>query len=363
METYLITGGAGFIGTNFIRFTLRNNTDIRIVALDALTYSGSLENMKNLPNEDKFTFVHGNICDSSLVDELLTRYAVTRIVHFAAESHVDRSIVSPAQFIETNIVGTYTLLECSRKYWSVTLQQSKNFRFHHISTDEVFGTLSEDAPAWTEDSPYNPNSPYSASKAASDHLVRSYGHTYGLPYTITNCSNNYGPYQFPEKLIPITILTAMQGSPIPVYGDGQQIRDWVHVEDHCEALSLIIKKEVNGATYLIGGDNQCVNLRIVRTICNLLDEMAPIIGGGSHSELIKFVTDRPGHDRRYAMNTSKITRDLGWYPKHKLDDGLRETVMWYLNHSDWVDAIKKQMKYVSWLDQYYSGRYGMDSDR
>jgi dTDP-glucose 4,6-dehydratase len=356
METYLVTGGAGFIGTNFIRYTLQNDPEVRIVTLDALTYSGNLENLNNLPNQERHNFIHGNICDSELVYQLLNMYSVTRIVHFAAESHVDRSIIDPTQFIQTNIVGTYSLLESSRKYWTDTLHRKDSFRFHHISTDEVYGTLNKTDPAWTEKSPYSPNSPYSASKAASDHLVRSYGHTYDLPYTITNCSNNYGPYQFPEKLIPLMILNAMDGQPLPVYGDGQQVRDWVHVEDHCEAVALVIKKAATGSTYNVGGDNQTSNLTVVQTICDLLDELAPSAAGGSYSKLIKYVDDRPGHDRRYAMNITKINRDLGWYPKHTLGDGLRKTVTWYLNHQDWVGAIKKQTNFASWLKNNFAER-------
>lgn len=356
MENYLVTGGAGFIGANFVRHILNNEPAIRIINLDALTYSGSLENLKNLPNEDRHIFVHGNICDRELVNDLLSRYEINKVVHFAAESHVDRSITNPDQFIQSNIVGTFTLLDCAKNYWNETLHRSESFRFHHISTDEVYGSLSKDDPAWTEETPYDPNSPYSASKASSDHLVRSYGHTFGLPYTMTNCSNNYGPYQFPEKLIPLMILNAMSGKSLPVYGDGQQIRDWVHVEDHCEAVALVVKKAAPGSTYNVGGDNQTANLTIVQTICQLLDELAPRANSEPHEKLIQYVTDRPGHDRRYAMNISKITRELGWYPKRKLNEGLRDTVSWYISHTNWVEAIEKQTTYQTWIDKNYSKR-------
>jgi dTDP-glucose 4,6-dehydratase len=278
-------------------------------------------------------------------------------VHFAAESHVDRSILGPGLFVETNIVGTFTLLEAARKYWldDRTLPLD-SVRFHHISTDEVFGSLAKGEPAWTEETPYAPNSPYAASKASSDHLVRSYGHTYGLPFSLTNCSNNYGPYQFPEKLIPLMILNALESKPLPVYGDGQQIRDWLHVEDHCEAIHLVLTKGASGSTYNIGGNNQPANLMIVETISDILDELKPGEKRASYHELIHFVKDRPGHDRRYAMDAGKIWRELGWTPRHSLTEGLRDTVEWYLSHPDWVAAIRKQQEYQSWLAQNYEKR-------
>ena len=365
MENVLITGGAGFIGSNFVRHLLRANGGTRITNLDALTYSGSLENLKELPNADRYTFVKGDICDAELVSRLLIENKIDTIVHFAAETHVDRSILGPEQFVRTNIMGTFTLLEAARKVWLDTPGRVRNqFRFHHVSTDEVYGSLAPGDPAWTEDAPYAPNSPYAASKAASDHLVRSYGHTYGLPYTLTNCTNNYGPYQFPEKLIPLVILNALEGKPLPVYGDGQQVRDWLHVEDHCEAILLVLKLGQPGSSYNLGGGNQPANLTIVETICDILDDPATFIGTGlqpdskniPHRQLIRFVKDRPGHDRRYAMNIQKINRDLGWQPRHSMTQGLRDTVIWYLAHPGWVTAIRQRQEYTDWLDENYSRR-------
>jgi dTDP-glucose 4,6-dehydratase len=357
MENVLITGGAGFIGSNFIRYLLKVEPGVRIVNLDALTYAGSQENLKELPSPDRYTFVQGNICDSDLIQKLLREYQIDTIVHFAAESHVDRSILGPAEFVETNIIGTFTLLEAARKFWLEEEALPRNtIRFHHISTDEVFGSLVEGEPSWTEQVPYAPNSPYAASKASSDHLVRSYGHTYGLPFTLTNCSNNYGPYQFPEKLIPLMILNALELKPLPVYGDGQQIRDWLHVEDHCEAIHLVLIKGEDGSTFNIGGNNQPANLTIVKTICDILDEYKPRDDGNSYHDLIHFVKDRPGHDRRYAMDAGKIERELGWHSRHSLTEGLRDTVEWYLSHPEWVAAIRKQQDYQSWLAQNYEKR-------
>jgi len=357
MKKILITGGAGFIGSNFIRYLLNAEENIHVFNLDALTYAGSLENLKDLPSPQSYTFINGNILDQEFVTNLLRERQIDTIVHFAAESHVDRSILGPGQFVQINIVGTFTLLEAARKFWL----QEKNWtqdqvRFHHISTDEVFGSLVAGEPAWTEETPYAPNSPYAASKAASDHLVRSYGHTYGLPYTITNCSNNYGPCQFPEKLIPLIILNAIEEKPLPVYGDGQQVRDWLHVEDHCSAIHLVLTKGANGATFNIGGDNQPANLTIVETICDILDEQKPRSNGASHRDLIQFVKDRLGHDRRYAMDAGKIKRELGWSPRHTLTDGLLDTVNWYLSHPEWVQAIRKQQEYQSWLTKNYGTR-------
>ncbi len=357
MQNVLITGGAGFIGSNFVRYLLQVEPGVQIVNLDALTYAGSQENLKELPAEERHIFVQGNICDQDVLHKLLKQYQIDTIVHFAAETHVDRSILGPGQFMETNIVGTFKLLEAARNYW---LTESTFPRdavcFHHISTDEVFGSLVKGEPAWKEELSYAPNSPYAASKASSDHLVRSYGHTYGLPFSLTNCSNNYGPYQFPEKLIPLMILNALESKPLPVYGDGQQIRDWLHVEDHCEAIHLVLTKGASGSTYNVGGNNQPANLTIVETICDILDELKPRENGASYHQFIHFVKDRPGHDRRYAMDAGKIERELGWRPRHSLTDGLRDTVEWYLSHPDWVAAIHKQQEYQSWLAQNYEKR-------
>jgi len=355
MKNVLITGGAGFIGSNFIRTILVKEPGVQVVNLDALTYSGSLENLRDLPDESRYSFIHGDICDADLVNRVIAEHEIDTIVHFAAESHVDRSILGPGQFIQTNIVGTFTLLEAAKTNWSAGKGlTSGTYRFHHISTDEVFGTLAPGEPAWTEEIPYAPSSPYSASKAASDHLVRAYGHTYGLPFTLTNCSNNYGPHQFPEKLIPLIILNALDQKPLPVYGDGGQIRDWLHVQDHCDAILLVLQQAANGSIYNIGGGNQPTNLSIVETICDLVDEFRPT--AESRRSLITFVKDRPGHDRRYAMDSSKIHRDLGWSPAHTLKSGLRETVAWYLDHPQWVESIRKQVDYQSWLDKNYSNR-------
>jgi dTDP-glucose 4,6-dehydratase len=357
MKNILITGGAGFIGSNFVRHILKVEPKTKVINLDALTYAGSLENLKNLPNSKNHSFVKGNILDGELVIQLLRENKIDTIVHFAAESHVDRSISGPGEFIKTNINGTFTLLEAAREYWLNENKESpKNVRFHHISTDEVFGTLESEEAAWTELSPYAPNSPYAASKASSNHLVRAYGHTYGLPFTLTNCTNNYGPYQFPEKLIPLIILNALEGKPLPVYGDGQQVRDWLHVKDHCEAIYSVLKNGKNGNSYNIGGGNQPTNLSIVQMICDVLDELEPNLKIGTRRELISFVKDRPGHDRRYAMNFGKITRELGWKPSYNLMDGLKETVKWYLPNDEWIEVIRKQQEFTSWIDKNYSNR-------
>ena len=357
MQNMLITGGAGFIGSNFVRYLLRQEPGVNVLNLDALTYAGSQENLKDLPSPERHTFIHGNICDQELVRKLMHEHHIDTIVHFAAESHVDRSILGPDQFVKTNIVGTFSLLEAARNYWLEEKPMGLGgVRFHHISTDEVFGSLAPEEPAWTEKTPYAPNSPYAASKASSDHLVRSYGHTYGLPYSITNCSNNYGPYQFPEKLIPLVILNARKGKPLPVYGDGQQVRDWLHVEDHCKAIHLVLTRGQPGESYNIGGGNQPANLEIVETICEILDELSPKMDGSSYRGLIEFVRDRPGHDRRYAMDPGKIIRELGWEPHHSLETGLSETVDWYLSHDGWVSAIRKQKDYKFWLTRNYDQR-------
>jgi dTDP-glucose 4,6-dehydratase len=359
MANWLVTGGAGFIGSNFIHHIANTTQEISITNLDCLTYAGNLENLNDVKSNPCYRFVHGNICDRKHVDTILKQYEIDTIVHFAAETHVDRSILDPIEFVETNVLGTATLLDAAKTYWmdekNIPL---KSVRFHHISTDEVFGSLKAGEPAWTEESPYAPNSPYAASKAASDHLVRAYGHTFGLPITISNCSNNYGPYQFPEKLIPLVILNAINGKEIPVYGDGQQIRDWLYVEDHCEAIERIISNGRPGETYNIGGSNQPANLSIVKTICNLMDELAPNSQNKPHQKLITYVTDRPGHDRRYAMDTTKITHELGWLPKYTLETGLRKTVEWYLSHLSLITNISNQTGFKDWMSQNYSRRGG-----
>jgi dTDP-glucose 4,6-dehydratase len=357
MKNVLVTGGAGFIGSNFVHYLLRTEKDIRLVNFDVLTYAGNLDSLADVAHDPRYHFVQGNICDSEQVYAVLREHQIDTIVHFAAETHVDRSILGPRQFIETNVMGTFTMLEAARTYWlhDKTLPLEA-VRFHHVSTDEVFGSLAPGEPAWTEETPYSPNSPYAASKASSDHLVRSYGHTYGLPYTITNCSNNYGPYQFPEKLIPLIILNAMEGKPLPVYGDGQQIRDWLHVEDHCEAIHLVLTKGSTGSTYNIGGENQPANLTIVETICDILDEIDTESAHKPHRNLIQFVKDRPGHDRRYDMDTHKISTELGWHPRHTLTQGLLDTVQWYLAHPEWVSAIRHRQEYKGWLDANYKAR-------
>jgi dTDP-glucose 4,6-dehydratase len=357
MQNVLITGGAGFIGSNFTRYLLKVEPDVSIINLDALTYAGSMKNLENLPDPERHTFVHGDINDRILVDRLLREHDIDTVVHFAAESHVDRSILGPEQFIQTNILGTFNLLEAVRQFW---LEENSfidsQVRFHHISTDEVFGSLATGDPPFSEVTPYAPNSPYAASKASSDHLVRSYGHTYGLPYTITNCSNNYGPYQFPEKLIPLMILNAVNGQDLPIYGDGQQVRDWLYVYDHCEAILKVIKRGRPGEIYNIGGDNQPTNLTIVKTLCEILDEILPDSPFKPHNNLMKFVTDRPGHDRRYAMDITKIKNELDWQPLHSLESGLLMTVQWYLDNSDWVDAIRQQLNYQGWIKMNYKKR-------
>ena len=357
MQNILITGGAGFIGSNFLRYILKIDSQVRLINLDSLTYAGSMENLKDLPDPERHIFVHGNICDHELVKCLLDKYRIDTIVHFAAESHVDRSIVEPEQFIHTNVLGTFTLLETARRFW---LQEeslgSQAVRFHHISTDEVFGSLAPGDPPFSENTRYEPKSPYAASKAASDHLVRAYGNTYGLPFTITNCSNNYGPYQFPEKLIPLMVLNALEGNTLPVYGDGQQIRDWLYVEDHCEAIWMVLHKGASGNTYNIGGGNQPANLTVVHTICEILDELRPNSPHMPHQQLIRFVTDRPGHDRRYAMDISKIKGQLGWQPSHSLIQGLSRAIQWYLEHPEWVNAIRQQKDYQVWMTKNYKNR-------
>jgi dTDP-glucose 4,6-dehydratase len=357
MLNVLVTGGAGFIGSNFIRYLLRTQVDVRVVNLDLLTYAGSLENLKELPSLDRYEFIKGDICDQSSVENILRLHKIKTIVHFAAETHVDRSILAPQAFIQTNIFGTFSLLEAARKVWLDEKRENvKTVRFHHISTDEVYGSLGKDSPAFNESTPYSPSSPYAASKAGSDHLVRAYSITYGLPVTLTNCSNNYGPYQFPEKLVPLTIMNAMDGKPLPIYGDGKQVRDWLYVEDHCEALWQVLQQGRVGESYNLGGDNQPTNLDIVNAICEIIDGLRPSSPYRPHASLQISVPDRPGHDRRYAMNINKIELELGWKPKHDLQEGLVKTVGWYLEHVDWVEGIRKQKEYQSWLDKNYSGR-------
>lgn len=355
MKNILVTGGAGFIGSNFIRYILSHESSVHVFNLDVLTYAGSLENLKDLPDPERHHFIQGDICQYDLVNKVMMDNRIDTVVHFAAESHVDRSIHNPGQFIQTNIVGTFNLLEAARQYWMAG-QNIGPVRFHHVSTDEVFGALKPDDPPFSEKTPYAPRSPYSASKASSDHLVHAYFHTYGLPVTLSNCTNNYGPYQFPEKLIPLMILNALEEKPLPVYGDGLQVRDWLYVEDHCEAIHLVLQKGITGETYAIGGNNQPPNIEIIRTICSILDELSPLADHRSHSTLIQTVTDRPGHDRRYAMDISHIHDELGWAPRKTLESGLLETVKWYLEHSEWVEAVRKQKDFTSWINKNYAQR-------
>jgi dTDP-glucose 4,6-dehydratase len=356
-QKLLVTGGAGFIGSNFIRYIQTHDPQVQITNLDLLTYAGHLANLENLPVPEKYEFIQGDICDQELVESLLREKEIDTVVHFAAESHVDRSISGPAAFVQTNIVGTFTLLDAARKVWLQENQRNaEQVRFHHISTDEVYGALEPGDPAFEESTPYAPNSPYAASKASSDHLVRSYAHSFGLPVTISNCSNNYGPYQFPEKLIPLMITNALNGKPLPIYGDGQQIRDWLYVEEHCEAIWKIIKEGQVGESYHIGGGNQPANIEIVRTICALLDEADVPSPVKPHAQLIEYVQDRPGHDWRYAMNINKIQTKLGWSPKHTLESGLRKTIEWYLKNSAWLKAIQKRQDYQDWIDDNYKKR-------
>jgi len=349
----LVTGGAGFIGSNFVLDWIAA-TGETVLNLDKLTYAGNLENLRSLDGDGRHTFVKGDIGDQKLVEELLAKHRPRAIVNFAAESHVDRSIHAPGTFIETNVVGTFRLLEAVRTYWSA-LQgaEREGFRFLHVSTDEVYGSLSPRDPAFSEQNRYEPNSPYSASKAASDHLVRAYHHTYGLPVVTTNCSNNYGPYHFPEKLIPLMIVNALAGKPLPVYGDGRQVRDWLYVGDHCSAIRRVLEAGRLGETYNVGGWNEKPNLEIVHTVCALLDELQPKAGGASYREQIAFVKDRPGHDRRYAIDARKIERELGWKPAETFETGIRKTVLWYLAHGDWVQRVQSGA-YREWISKQYA---------
>jgi dTDP-glucose 4,6-dehydratase len=348
----LVTGGAGFIGSNFILQQMKPAGG-SIINLDQLTYAGNPGNLATIAADSRYDFVHGDIGDRGVVRALLTKHQPYAIVHFAAESHVDRSIHGPGDFIRTNIDGTFALLEETRAYWQALSEEDRrNFRFLHISTDEVYGSLGPNDPAFSETTAYAPNSPYAASKAASDHLVRAYHHTYGLPTLTTNCSNNYGPLQFPEKLIPLMILNARDSKPLPVYGDGKNVRDWLYVEDHCSAIATVLRNGRPGETYNIGGWNEKPNLEVVETICDLVDEIAPRTGG-SRRELITFVKDRPGHDRRYAMDARKIERELGWKPKQTFESGIRKTVRWYLENEPWVREVTSG-SYRHWIAMHYS---------
>jgi len=349
----LVTGGAGFIGANFILDWLAQ-TDEGVVTLDKLTYAGNLHNLDRLQGDARHAFVHGDIADRALLDRLLAEHRPRAIVHFAAESHVDRSIHGPEDFIQTNVVGTFRLLEAARQYWqALPAPEKEAFRFLHVSTDEVYGTLSPTDPAFTEQHNTLPNSPYSASKAASDHLVRAWHHTYGLPVLTTNCSNNYGPLQFPEKLIPLVIVNALAGKDLPIYGDGQQVRDWLYVGDHCGAIRRVLEAGRPGETYNIGGHNEMTNLRIVQGICALLDELRPRADGRPYASQITHVKDRPGHDRRYAIDAGKIERELGWRPAETFDTGIRKTVQGYLDHPEWVAQVQSGA-YREWVAQQYA---------
>ncbi len=352
MKTYLVTGGAGFIGSNFV-LAIRNREEARVVNLDLLTYAGNLMNLSALNDDSAHIFVKGDIGDRKLVRELLEAHRPQAVINFAAESHVDRSIDGPEDFIQTNVVGTFHLLEETRRYWEGLHDSDKKaFRFLHVSTDEVYGSLGPDDPPFVESTPYAPNSPYSASKAASDHLVRAYHHTYGLPTLITNCSNNYGPRQFPEKLVPLMILNAINGKPLPIYGDGLNVRDWLYVQDHCEAIHLVLEKGRPGQTYNIGGHCEKTNVEIVKTICRILDDIFPESPHRPHESLVRFVKDRPGHDRRYAIDCSKIERELGWTPKESFETGIRKTIQWYLDNPEWVKSVQTG-EYRSWIEKHY----------
>jgi len=357
----LITGGAGFIGSAVVRHIIQNTQD-SVINVDKLTYAGNLESIKDVSNSERYQFVQLDICDTNGLIKVMNELKPDAIMHLAAESHVDRSITGPADFVQTNVVGTYSLLEAARQYWNTLSADKKQvFRFHHISTDEVYGDLphpdemSGELPLFTETTPYAPSSPYSATKAASDHLVRAWGRTYKLPVIITNCSNNYGPYHFPEKLIPLIIINALEKKPLPVYGKGDQIRDWLYVEDHARALYKVVTEAEVGSTYNIGGHNEKKNLDVVETVCTLLDELKPT--DGHYADLITYVNDRPGHDRRYAIDSTKIQKDLGWKPQETFESGLRKTVQWYLANSEWVNNVKSGA-YQSWIEQHYEKRRG-----
>ena len=351
-RSIVITGGAGFIGSNFVHHWCENYPEDRVIVLDALTYAGNLNNLATLKDRKNFRFLQGDICDRALVDQLFAGENIDTVAHFAAESHVDRSILGPGAFVQTNVVGTFTLLESFRQHW-LSNHQPDNYRFLHVSTDEVYGSLGVDDPAFTETTPYAPNSPYSASKAGSDHLARAYFHTYGMPTIITNCSNNYGSYHFPEKLIPLMCINILLGKPLPVYGDGQNVRDWLYVRDHCQALDTVIHKGKAGETYNIGGNNEVKNIDLVRMLCDLMDELAPDLPVKPAQNLITFVKDRPGHDRRYAIDASKIRTELGWQPQETVEGGLRKTIQWYLDHRDWWQPLLSKE-----YQEYYGKVYG-----
>jgi dTDP-glucose 4,6-dehydratase len=355
LQTWLVTGGAGFIGSNFV-LAARAQQSANIINLDRLTYAGNLKNLEALTDDPQHLFIRGDIADRELVGRFLKEHQPRAVVHFAAESHVDRSIYGPQAFMETNVMGTFHLLEAVRQYWeALSGPKREEFRFLHISTDEVYGSLEPEAPPFRETTPYAPNSPYAASKAASDHLVRAYHHTYGLPTLITNCSNNYGPFQFPEKLIPLMILNALKGEPLPIYGDGLNVRDWLYVADHCEALRLVLARGRVGETYNIGGNCEKTNLEVVKTLCSVLDELFPDSPHKPHARLITFVKDRPGHDRRYAIDISKISQELGWRPRESFEGGLTKAVQWYVNNPEWVASVQSG-EYRDWLELHYGQR-------
>ncbi len=354
-DSILVTGGAGFIGSNFILCWIEA-TGAPVINLDLLTYAGNPANLSSLDGDARYQLVRGDICDPELVGSLLREHQPRAIVHFAAESHVDRSIASPEAFIRTNVQGTFVLLEQARTYWSQLDQAGQSaFRFLHVSTDEVYGSLGKDDPAFSETTAYAPNSPYAASKAASDHLARAYFHTWGFPVLTTNCSNNYGPFQFPEKLIPLMILNALEGKPLPVYGDGKNVRDWLFVEDHCSAIRAVLERGRVGETYNIGGNSERANIDVVTSICDLVDELRPQSGTPPRSNLITYVADRPGHDRRYAIDASKIARELEWKPAQQFESGLRRTVRWYLDHAAWIDSVRTGA-YREWIAKNYTER-------
>ena len=349
-----ITGGAGFIGSNFILDWFKCNPSEALVNIDLLTYAGNLANLESIQHLPEYHFVQGSITDTALLTQLIQEYQPRAIINFAAESHVDRSIHGPSEFIQTNIIGTFNLLECSREYWNgLNGDKKSSFKLLHVSTDEVYGSLNPSDPPFTEKNPYEPNSPYSDSKASSDHLVRAWFHTYGLPVLTTNCSNNYGPYHFPEKLIPLCILNALNGKPLPIYGDGQQIRDWLYVKDHCSAIRTVLEYGTLGETYNIGGWNEKANIDVVKEICSILDEVKPRSDHHSYLEQITFVKDRPGHDRRYAINATKIEKELGWKPLETFETGIRKTVEWYLENPKWVEGVISG-SYRQWIDQQYA---------
>ncbi|MBR8829983.1 MAG: dTDP-glucose 4,6-dehydratase [Chlorogloea purpurea SAG 13.99] len=352
MRRIIITGGAGFIGSNLVHHWCETYPDDYVVVLDALTYAGNLNNLSSLKDRDNFLFVKGDICDRESIDHLLQSHQIDTVAHLAAESHVDRSILGPGAFVQTNVVGTFTLLESFRNYW-LSKDKPDHYRFLHVSTDEVYGSLEPEDSAFTETTPYAPNSPYSASKAGSDHLARAYYHTYGMPTIITNCSNNYGPYHFPEKLIPLMCINILLGKPLPVYGDGLNVRDWLYVEDHCRALDTVIQKGLPGETYNIGGNNEVKNIDLVGMLCELMDELAPDLPVKPAKQLITFVKDRPGHDRRYAIDASKIRNQLGWQPQETVREGLRKTILWYLHNQNWWQPLLSPD-----YQKYYSQVYG-----